>query len=137
MSGVLSKIMPARTAREEPSIVVDLDDLVSKPVGFRFRGRVYRVEPVSAERFMTLSQELATVGALIGKASRGEEVHEAEIYAGYQKVISALCPEFTTDILREMSLPQIHGLLNLIIKHVTGQPMTAESGEKKKMTLPR
>ena len=133
--GVIQKIRPTR-ADKDMSMIVDLDDLVTRPVGFRFRGKIYRVEPVSAKTFMELSDSLAEAGRLMDLAQAGSSIEESQIYEAYQQFVSVLCPSFTIDILKDMQLPQVHALINLIIKHATGQPMRLEEiTEKKKMTL--
>lgn len=135
MSGVVQKIMPARSAKDM-SLILDLDDLITKPVGFRFRGKIYRVEPVSAETFMELSQALSEAGSLLEAAKVGGIMAMDEVYEAYQKFVSVLVPTFTVSILKEMQLPQVHALINLIIKHATGQPMDLNGElEKKKMML--
>jgi hypothetical protein len=132
---MIHKIMPTRGERDM-SMVVDLDDLVTRPVGFRFRGKLHRVEPVSAQTFMELSDALSEAGNLLDRARAGDKLGEEAVYAAYQKFVSVLCPSFTVNLLRDMQLPQVHALINLIIKHATGQPMRLEEiTEKKKMTL--
>jgi hypothetical protein len=126
-------MMPARGAKDL-SMVVDLDDLIAKPVGFRFRGRLYRVEPVSAERFMRVSGALAEAAALLEQA-KTESVSQDQIYEAYHQFIGALVPDFQVDVLKDMTLPQVHGMINLLIKQVTGQPMMPGGLEKKKMSL--
>lgn len=134
MAGTVQKIMPARSAKDM-SLVLDLDDLITKPVGFKFRGKIHRVEPVSAETFMELSQALSEAGTLAADARGGSVVAQDEVYEAYQKFISVLVPSFTVSLLKEMQLPQVHALINLIIKHATGQPMELSGElEKKKLT---
>lgn len=135
MNGTQHKIMPTRDARDQ-SLVVDLDDLIAKSVGFKFRGKQYKVKPVSTEKFMELSEKLADAGRLVTLAQAGEQIAEAQVYKAYQEFISVLVPNFTVDIFTEMELPQVHALLNLIIKHATGQPMNLDQIlEKKKINL--
>lgn len=135
-SSVLTKIMPARAAARDASVVVDLDDLIAKPVAFKFRGKTYLVEPVTAEKFIEISDSLAIAGNLLTAAQGGAEIHDSQVYAAYQKFVSALVPSFTVDILKQMQLAQVHALINLIIKHATGQPMNLdETIEKKKIAL--
>lgn len=134
--GVLKKIMPARARAQEPdagsmSTIVDIDDFVSKPVGFRFQGRLYRVEPVSTERFMELTRVLEEIGSLTKMTRAGRETHEDEIYGLYHRFISSLCPEFTMATLKAMQPSQLHALVNLIIKHATGQAMSLDDEKKK------
>ena len=117
-------------------MIVDLDDLITKPVGFTFKGKLYRVEPVSAEKFMELSKALSEVGALLADAQAGNELAEKQVYDVYQKFVQVLVPSFTADILKEMQIAQVHAMINLIIKHATGQPLVMEElTEKKKMNL--
>lgn len=117
-------------------MIVDLDDLITKPVGFRFRGHVYRVEPVTAATFMELTEKLSEAGNLVARARAGEAVNEEDIYRAYQEFISVLVPSFKVDIRREMQMPQVHALINLVIKHATGQPMNLDEVIEKKKLIP-
>jgi hypothetical protein len=135
MSGAMHKLMPARSAKDM-SMIVDLDDLITRPVGFKFQGKIYRVEPVSAQTFMELSDALSEAGNLLAAAKAGDKIAEVQVYEAYQKFVSVLVPKFTVNILKEMQLPQVHALINLIIKHATGQPMSPqEITEKKKLSM--
>ena len=129
MSGAVQKIMPARSAKDM-SLVLDLDDLITKPVGFKFRGKIHRVEAVSAETFMELSESLAAAGNLISNSNG--LIAQEEVYNAYQRFVSVLVPDFTVSMLKEMQLPQVHALINLIIKHATGQPMDLTGELEKK-----
>lgn len=115
-------------------MVADLDALIAEPVGFRFQGKVYRCEPVDTKTFLQLAEVLEEVRQLIKSQGEGLPISSEQIYEAYHRYISAVCPDFTISILKAMTLPQVHGLLNLVIKHVTGQPMAPEDTEKKKMT---
>lgn len=125
--------MPARAKSQDYSVVLDLDELLTKPVGFQVLGRTYTVRPVSTETFLKLANVLGEIQALIKSIGEGAEAHDVQIYEAYHRYISVLCPEFTLDTLKKMQLPQVHGLVNLIIKHATGQPMNLDVVEKKKM----
>lgn len=137
MSGVLSKIMPARSRAQAPDVVVDLDDLIAKTVGFRFQGKTYNVRPVDTETFMNVANELGRIRGMIKELADGKPTSEDEIYGAYHRYISILVPDFDLADLRKMQLPQVHGLLNLIVKHATGQPLDFDGQlEKKKMSHP-
>jgi hypothetical protein len=128
--------MPARAQAQDMSMIVDLDDMLSKPVGFRFRGVLYRVEPVTTETFLRISTHLSEAGQLLQRQKDGEVLTDVQVYEAYQKFIAVLVPTFKVDVLRQMQIPQVHALINLIIKHATGQPMNlGELSEKKKLTL--
>lgn len=135
MSGVLTKIMPSRAQAQDTQVVADLDDLIARPVGFRFRGRVYQLAPVSTRKFMEMANLLGEIQTMIKSQSEGAGITENEIYQAYHRYISVLCHQFTTEMLKSMTLPQVHALLNLVIKQVTGQPMNLDTDEKKKMTV--
>jgi hypothetical protein len=131
--GVLERIRPARTQAKDLGVILDLDDLLTKPNGFRVHGKLYKVNAVDTQTFMRLAEILGEVQTLIRELGT-RDVSENEIYEKYHEYISVLCPEFTMEALRKMQLPQVHGLINLIIKQATGQPMNLDdfSPEKKK-----
>jgi len=131
------KINPARSnAAPDYSVVLDLDEIISKPVAFKFRGKSYVVEPVSTETFLKLAEVLNKIQSLVSSIAQGAKAHDEDVYLAYYEYIKVLCPEFTLEMLKKMQLPQVHGLINLIIKHATGQPMNMDEFiEKKKMRL--
>lgn len=131
---MLHKLRPARTQAQDCSVVLDLDDLMVKPVGFQLKGRTYIVKPVSTETFLRLADILGEIQTMVQGIAKGDKIHDADIYQAYYRYISVLCPEFTLETLKGMALPQVHGVVNLIIKHATGQPLNMDDFvEKKKM----
>jgi hypothetical protein len=132
--GVLKHFMPTRDA-VTPSVVADLDKLIAEPVAFKFQGKVYTLEPVSTRIFMQLADSLGKAQALVKAQVAGESVTSDEIYLTYVDVVKPLCPEFGIEVLKKMTLPQVHALINLVMKQVTGQPMNLDESEKKKRTV--
>lgn len=121
--GVLQKLMPARDAQASTvKIIADLDSLVSQRIGFRFAGKDFVVEPVSTGSFIRISQTMAEFQELLLKkddASAG--VTEARIYEAYYRWISVLCPAISLRDIQAMKIVQLHALMNLMIRHITGQ----------------
>lgn len=134
--GVLSKIMPARAAATPVRVVVDIDKLISERVGFVWRGKTYPIEAVTTEQFMRMADVLGEIQTLIKAQSEGAKTSEESIYEAYHRYISVLCPSFTMDELRKMPIPGLHAILNLIIKHATGQPMNMDEWMEKKKMMP-
>src|SRR5215469_12064866 len=108
MMGVLQKLMPARAQAQEPSMIIDLDDLMSKPVAFRYKGVLYTVQPVSTRTFLELSDNLAKAGHLLTLQKLGEAVTQSQIYEAYHRFISVLVPDFSIKTLEKMAIPQVH-----------------------------
>lgn len=131
MGGVLTKIMPARTAHEPVRVVADLDSLIAQPVGFRFKGRVFQIQPVTTRQFMQLADVLGEIQKVTDEQKAGKKIHDEEVYEMYHKYISVLCPEFTLDMLKSMTLVQVGAVMALIMKHATGM---TDDVEKKKMS---
>lgn len=126
--GVLSKLMPAR--QEPAKVVADLDALIDEPIAIRFQGRVFTVKPVSTRAFMKMADAMGRMQILTTQST----IKNDDVYKGYHDYISVLCPEITIDMLKSMTLTQVHALLNVLIKHSTGQPLNLdESIEKKRL----
>ena len=131
MSGILTKLRPARQAAEDIRVVVDLDSLISEPVGFRFRGKIYQIQPVTTRQFMQMSQVLGELQSLNTAQKSGTEVHEETINAAFHRYVSAICPELTMELLVSMTLAQRGALLTLILRHATGTVDQPETEKKK------
>lgn len=137
MGDILSRIMPARQ-KPAVKVIADLDSIVSQPIGFRFMGKDYVIEPVTTEKFMQIAGALERMQNIAKEHAENKGITQEDVYESYHDFIKSLCPKITVKDLRSMALPQLHAVINLMIRHITGQTddqMVGESeihSEKKK-----
>lgn len=133
---MLHKILAARSKPPENlKIIADFDSLIVEPVGFVYRGKSYEVKPVDTESFLKIADCLGHMNSLLNSRAQGAEVTDDVVYESYYNFITPLCPTFTMKDLKSMKLPQLGGLVNLIIRHLTGETVSdtrSEDSEKKK-----
>lgn len=138
--GILHKLMPTRDDRRPTKMIADLDDLISQPIGFKFRGKEYIIEPMTTENFMLVTNAMHELEQIL-KTKEHSQFNEKEIYKAYYNFVSVLCPTISYYSIKKAKIPQLHALLNLMIRHITGQTapdMVAEEDdlEKKKSQNP-
>jgi hypothetical protein len=135
--GILHKLMPTRDDRRSTKLIADLDDLISQPIGFKYLGKSYIVEPMTTHNFMLVTRALHELEGIL-KTKEQQEFHEDEIYEAYFNFVSSLCPQMTLSDIKKAKIPQLHALLNLMVRHISGQTapdMVAEDPEKKKTQI--
>lgn len=135
--GVLHKLMPARDAHQNVKMIVDLDDLIVQKIGFKYLGKMYVIEPMTTYNFMLATKSLQDLQNTL-QSRTDQAFQEDEIYVVYHQFISTLCPAITLSEIRQGTIAQLHGLLNLMIRHISGQTnsemeMSPEDKEKKKI----
>lgn len=135
MSGVLTKIMPARSASESPRLIADLDELAPKPMAFRLQGKTYQIKIGTVRRLAELSDRFEQVLSLLNRKAAGEIITDFEVYRAYHSYISVLCPELTMDVVMRMTMPQLTTLLKEIIRYATGQQLGETPDLEKKKTI--
>lgn len=123
----LFSLKPSRMqAKEsEPEIVSDLDALESKPVYFRFRGKVRQLKPLSVQGFYKFS------GAYLGLMEK-KDIPAEDVFKRFVDIVQAVCPDISAAELATLTSAQSIALFNLITESVTGKAF-AET-EKKKVT---
>lgn len=135
---MLHKLKPARMNAKPAKVIADLDDLIAEPVAFRFQGKTWVLKPVDTETFMRVARALEDIQELLSGHSGGEPKNKEEIYDAYLVFIQPLCEGIGMTEIRSMTLPQLHALMSLIIRHITGQTTqesVSGSEEEKKKTL--
>jgi hypothetical protein len=135
MSG-LSHFMPARGAKLPVKVISDLDDLVAQPIGFRYLGEDYIIAPMTTRNFMIVTQALHELEETLKK--QNGEWDDESIYQAYYEFISPLCPGISLKKIKKGTISQLHALLNLMVRHITGQTepdMVREEEEKKKIQI--
>ncbi len=127
-------VFKLRPARPEVKVIADIDEIISQPIGFRFNGRIYTIQPISTRVFVHVAQELQSFTQLL-KKKETEEITEDEIYNSYYRWVKSVCPEISQADIRKMTVAQLNALMNLIIEHMTGRTAKEMLGdaEKKKM----
>ena len=132
------KLLPGR---QKPSVTVvaDLDALISEPIGFQFKGRVYEIKPVDTATFMRTTNALGKIQELLGKRTQGDKIEDEEIYKAYDELITPLCPKFGYQNIKSATLAQLFAVVNLIIKQLTGQTTSSSETtvDEKKKSLSR
>lgn len=134
--GVFEKFMPTRDSRST-KLIADLDDLISQPIGFRYLGKEYVIEPMTTRNFITVTKALGELEAIL-KRQEGGELNEDEIYDAYFLFVSSLCKKISLSDIRKATVSQLHALLNLLMQHITGQTasqMVGNPDEKKKIQV--
>ena len=114
--------MPTRTQSQPVKIIADLDDLTSQRVGFKFNGKQFIIEPMTTENFIALAVALNEMDVFLKSKSGENEKHELdEVYEKYYELTKALCHNIKFEHIKSMTVAQLHALMHLIIRHVTGQ----------------
>ena len=121
--GIISKLMPARSANEEPvKIISDLDSLISRRIGVKFQGKVLEIEPVDTQSFIRIAQASFEFHKLLhDKEMNNVEVTQDQIYRAYYKFISILCPSISMDEIKSMKVQQLSALMQTIVAHISGK----------------
>jgi len=131
---MLNKILPSRKRSSGSDIIADLDDIVTKPVAFRVNGKVFKVQPVDVGSFLEIANVLAELENLMKERSRGgTQTTDEQVYQIYFDFVHPLCKEIKLKDIRAMKIPQLHGMVNLVIQHMTGRLHDDGPGEKKKI----
>lgn len=133
--GVFEKFIPTRAARS-PKLIADLDDLISQPIGFRYLGKEYTLEPMTTRNFMSVTRALDDLKMIL--SSQEGVLNEEAIYDAYYVFVSSLCRKISLSDIKKATVSQLHALLNLLIQHITGQTasqMVVDPEEKKKIQV--
>lgn len=118
------RFKPSRAAAEV-RIVVDLDRLVSEPMGFMLHGQARRIKPMTQETFLRVTNEIAALDMLRLKRDFDPE----KLRKAYLSLFEKACEPITDADLKRMTDAQIGALVQNIIECVTGRAQA--SGEKK------
>lgn len=138
MGKIHKNLKPTRDAHEKVTIIADLDDLVSQPVGFKFNGKGYELKPISTENYLIISRAYEKVMNYL-KDNESPKIHE--MHEMYYEFFSTICPALTLDDVKKMTLTQLTQLIGLLMRHITGQTTENVIGvhdtreEKKKIQM--
>lgn len=117
-----------KAKRELPEVVTDLDALLSKPVGFKFHGRIHIIAPLEVAEFLRATSAIASIEEL----RKAENPTEDELVDRYSNVFAVVCPTITKAMVRTMSLQQIAALFSLVLETIMGK---AQVEQEKKNSL--
>jgi hypothetical protein len=127
---ILKVLIPVEQVRGS-SIVVDLDRMISKPVGILFQDRVYQIKPMTMRVFI---ESLATINNL-DEIRKQKDFTREQIIDGYLKVFSA-CSNFGRKEIEAMNDAQIAAILGQIVSSIKGESHANPTLKKKvKMEL--
>lgn len=125
------RFKPAR--QEIPSdikMIVDLDRLISEPVGFRFRGRVHQIKPLTNAQFFRVINDFTQLQWL----AKQEKVDHQQVIGGYAKIFQTCCPTISNNDVASMTPSQMAALFQQIHDIVTGKAFSPD--EEKKTLAP-
>jgi hypothetical protein len=128
---MISRFLPSRAKAKGP--IVDLDAIVAEPHYFRFKGKIYKVNPVELEAFLKFTNAQATLMRSLN--DKDALLSWKELAQRYADVISPLCPDISVEMIMDMQQAQVAALYQLIIDVVTGDIDDGE-GKKKRLKLP-
>jgi len=117
------------TAQPGVRLITDLDLLVTQPVGFKWKGKVHFIKPMSTAVYLGLLERLARMDAIYKQGSKDHRL----VIRAYAELFSFVCETIRYKDVEEMTQAQIRGLFAEIMATVTGKAQ-AEIAEKK--TLP-
>jgi len=131
--GLLKTLRPARQeASADTRIVVDLDRLAAEPIGFRFKGRVHTIKPITTERFLVAMNEWAELMAL----EKQTKLDQQKVIDRFVNIFAAVCDTITRQDVLDMTLAQRGALLQQVFEIITGKafsekksPVTKEAAQ--------
>lgn len=128
--GLLHKIMPTRDAFSPPAtpvkVIADLDLLISQPIGFKYLGRDYVIDPMTTRNYIEVVKGLHDIEVL---TSNRDSTTLEDTYQAYYKFVHALCKTMTLEDIKKATLPQLAALMNLLIRHIKGETTGDMVGE--------
>lgn len=146
--GILHSFKPTRDAKKhnEPmKLIADLDAIISQPIGFKYLGNQYVIEPLTTESYMDLILAYQNLQFLLKRRDEQDgTVTLDQTYEAYYTLMHSVCPTITLSEIKKGKLIQLSAMLGLMIKHITGDtaPLMAGSDpfemsdEKKKNVNP-
>lgn len=120
--------MPTREmfTSKDYTLVADLDAFIREPIAFKFGGKAYEISPVRTEDFMKMARSLDKVQKLLEQRKDGIDITDESITDAYHSLFAPLCPALSLEDVRQMTVAQLHAILQLFIRHLTGQELAPE-----------
>ncbi len=130
---------PARSEAQKESpevkILCDFDSILSTSVGFKFKGKVYTLNPVDVESYMKLTLAYRDILQIGEMRAKGIALTEDEVYIKYFNLIHPLTPELPYEDVKKMPFVLLNKLINLILKQLAGDPELYDNLDEKKNPL--
>lgn len=123
-------LRPARpVVPENTRVVVDLDRLAAEPVGFKWRGKVHLIKPMTTQQYLSTCNEWAYLESVAKKKDANEE----DIVEAYVRLFSTVCSTLGRQDVYDMSLPQRGALMQQIFEIVSGKAFSEKKSPEKEV----
>jgi hypothetical protein len=119
-----------KSKADEAKVVVDLDEILAKPVAFRFAGRVHTIKPIQTKEFYALANATAELWAL----RDAKELTADQLIDRYTALISSVCHSIRRKDIEGMTQSQVTALYQLIMDTVMGKTQASDQQDVKKKT---
>lgn len=131
MMKIFSRLWPEKTEYKPAQLlnseaVTDLDAIISEPIEFRLHGKIHRINPLTTEQFLKVTNEYVNIQSM----QKMDSLDSQEVISRYHAFISVACASITREDIEKMTQQQAGALLNLIIGLLTGDTF------KKKLQIP-
>lgn len=97
--------------------VLDLDDLVEKPLPFRLHGKQHEISPISLEEFLSIAAGFKELSL----AANDPERSVVDLINAYHNLFSRVCKTITREDVEKMQQAQCASLLILIMERMQGE----------------
>lgn len=106
-------------AAPEVSVVVDLDELTRRHVGFRWKGIIYQIPPLEFETFLRVMNQCAVLDEL----RTSKKLSEEQLTTAYFQLFvqMQITPAIKRQDIKTMHHTQIAALFNLIVEVIMGK----------------
>lgn len=111
-------------------VVTDLDRLVAEGVGFKWKGKVHLIKPMTNRTFLQVMSELGKMKEL----DKVEIKDHRTVLLAYSGLFATVCDTIHFRDVEQMTQAQIAALFKQIISTVTGEAQL-ESTEKKTVQM--
>jgi hypothetical protein len=115
--GVQSRILKLQGIE----VITDLDAILTRTIAFQLNGKMYKVPPLTVERFTMAVNGLAMIDQLRLRDSEEKKISEKELLDAYEVVFSSVCPSIKRRDIEAMSQQQVAALFNTILAQIMGQ----------------
>lgn len=123
----------ARAKKQEDGPIADLDEIIAKPVPFRFNGRIHQLDPITTEDFLLFSNAQAELMRVM--QDKENPVSAKELAKKIHRVFHSVCKTINLEDVENMQQAQIAALYQLVLDMVMGQVDFGE-GKKKRAKIP-
>ncbi len=127
-------LMPARARAKQPEgPIADLDEIIARPVPFRFAGKIHQLDPITTEDFLLFSNAQAEL--MRAMQDKETPISAKDLAIKIHRVFGSVCKSLTLADVESMQQAQVAALYQLVLDMVTGQVDFGE-GKKKRQKIP-